>query len=134
MGGLADQRRTSVAIGIVRRGDEVLVGRRVAGQVLAGKHEFPGGKQMETETSAEAVRRECREETGMEVLVGRQLLVTEADYPHGRLTLTFYECSPADPLAVPLSPFVWCPIGQLGRLDFPPANRELLDLLAAEAR
>lgn len=130
--GKPEQRRTSIAIGVVRRGDEVLVGRRAAGQVLAGKDEFPGGKQLPTESLEEAVRRECLEETGLEVVVGRLMLATTADYPHGLLTLSFFACEPADPQVVPRSPWVWIPIGQLSRLDFPSANRGLLDLLAAE--
>lgn len=63
---------------IVREGQVALVEFRDA---TKGVHyDLPGGGLEPTETLHEGVRRECREEIGCEVDVGRLLLVTE-DFP-----------------------------------------------------
>jgi len=51
---------------IVRRGDEILVMKRAVGS-SAGAWYFPGGDLEHGETPDEGVRRELREETGLDV-------------------------------------------------------------------
>jgi 8-oxo-dGTP diphosphatase len=45
----------------------VLIAQRPPGKALAGRWEFPGGKLAANETPAEALRRELREELGIEL-------------------------------------------------------------------
>lgn len=122
----------AVAIGLVRRGDCFLVGQRQTGMVLAGCAEFPGGKCLPGETLEECVVRECREETGLDVVVlGRRREVTHG-YPHGRLHLTFFDCEPRG-AAEPKSPFCWVPRQQLADLPFPEANQAVVaELVSGE--
>lgn len=61
-----------VAAAIVRDG-RVLAARRSAPPAVAGGWEFPGGKVEPGETAPAAVIRECREELGVTVEVGRRL-------------------------------------------------------------
>jgi mutator protein MutT len=119
----------AVAIGLVRRGECYLVGERPAGAPLAGCAEFPGGKLRPGETPEACVVRECLEETGLAVVVaGRRRVVTH-DYPHARVTLTFFDCeAPGD--AEPRPPFRWVPRRELAALCFPEANREVVAELA----
>lgn len=49
----------------------VLAARRSAPADLAGRWEFPGGKVESGESQTDALVRECREEMGIEVAVGR---------------------------------------------------------------
>lgn len=51
---------------IVRRGDQILIMKRAMGN-MSGAWYFPGGSLEEGESPEEAVRREIREETGLEV-------------------------------------------------------------------
>lgn len=58
----------------------VLVARHGPGGRLAGRWEFPGGKLEPGEEAPEALRREIREELGLEIRVGEFLL----SFPHVR--------------------------------------------------
>ena len=121
-----------IAVAVVVYDGTFLVGLRPPGKPLAGFSEFPGGKVSAGETPAEAAARECREETGLNVVVGDAYPIVEHDYPHGRLTLHFFRCTLADPAenAIPNEPFRWVQGEELARLEFPEANRSLLAELA----
>lgn len=58
-----------VAVGVVENNEEFLIMRRSEENSSSGKWTFPGGKIEEDESPKEAVVREMREETGLEVEV-----------------------------------------------------------------
>lgn len=60
-----------VAIGVVENDGEFLIMRRSEENSSSGKWTFPGGKIEEDEALEEAVVREMKEETGLEVEVKR---------------------------------------------------------------
>jgi 8-oxo-dGTP diphosphatase len=74
--------RVVVGAAIVHDG-RVLAACRSAPRELAGRWEFPGGKVEDGESEADALVRECREEMGIEVAVGRligtQPIATDLD-------------------------------------------------------
>jgi 8-oxo-dGTP pyrophosphatase MutT (NUDIX family) len=88
---------------LARRGDQVLMLRRAAGDSLGGCLEFPGGKidrsdDGRLEEPVVALRRELREEAGME-FAGRPRLVARARRvsPKGkRVSELLYEAELAD--------------------------------------
>lgn len=61
-----------VAAALVRDG-RLLAARRSRPHRLAGGWEFPGGKVEPDEDEVDALVRECREELGVDVAVGRRL-------------------------------------------------------------
>ena len=124
---------TRVAIAVVRLGDQVLVGERTESVPLAGFAEFPGGKCLSGESAEDCVVRECREETGLEVIVRRSLCRVWHDYSHGRVHLTFFDCEPASASLVPRFPFRWLRISDALRLRFPEANAPVLAWLRSGA-
>jgi mutator protein MutT len=123
-----------VGIGLIRRRDRFLIRQRPEGTVYAGSWEFPGGKCEPGETPAETAVRECREETGLEIVVRRLRRVINHRYPHGRVRLFFFDCEPADPDAEPScgSGFRWVEIAALVSLRFPEANEPILEELGRE--
>jgi 8-oxo-dGTP diphosphatase len=61
-----------VGAAVIRRG-RLLATRRRAPSALAGGWEFPGGKVEAGESEQDALVRECREELGVEIVVGARL-------------------------------------------------------------
>jgi mutator protein MutT len=121
-------------IGLIRRGEAFLIRQRPAGTVYAGYWEFPGGKCELGETSAQATARECLEETGLRIVVGRLRRTVRHRYPHGLVELSFHDCTTEDPAAEPdpATGFRWVAIDQLTGLRFPEANEPILEELARE--
>lgn len=126
---------TRVGIGLIRRGGSYLIRRRPArpGSPMPGIWEFPGGKVESGEVPAEAAARECREEVGLDVAIGRLDRCLVYRYPHGVVELSYFHARPVDPLAEPdpATGFRWVRREDLPGYTFPPANEPLIADLAA---
>jgi 8-oxo-dGTP diphosphatase len=121
-----------IGIAVVESAGRILVGQRPEGVPLAGLAEFPGGKCEADETPRSCAVRECREETGLMIVPRSHLATVEHSYDHGDVELHFWLCglSPGLPdHAVPSSPFRWVSFEELAMLNFPEANRTVLDQL-----
>ena len=121
-----------IAVAVVRRHGQVLIGPRPAGVPLAGLWEFPGGKVLKGETPSAAAARECLEETGLAIRIGPSYVEVVHPYEHGVLRLHFFEATPVDPAQAPREPFRWVAIADLGNYRFPPANATILAKLLQE--
>jgi 8-oxo-dGTP diphosphatase len=128
------ERPIAVGIGLVRRADCFLVRQRPENTVYAGYWEFPGGKCEPGEDPAHATARECFEETGLQVVVGRLRRVTTYRYPHGLVELFFHDCASLHPSDEPAlgSGFQWVKATELASLHFPEANEAILEEIARE--
>ncbi|MFC5577206.1 Nudix family hydrolase [Lysobacter niabensis] len=81
-----------VVAGVIRdRRGRILLARRTEGRDLAGLWEFPGGKHEPDETAEAALKRELREELGIEIEIGAPLIRVPQAYPHKRLCLDVHE-------------------------------------------
>jgi 8-oxo-dGTP diphosphatase len=82
--------QVEVAVGVLVRGDGAfLLTSRPPGKVYEGYWEFPGGKVEAGETVEDALRRELREEIGIEVGPVHPWRVEVVDYPHALVRLNF---------------------------------------------
>jgi mutator protein MutT len=125
---------TSVAIAVVEHDEKFLVGQRAEHVPLGGLWEFPGGKIEQDESPQDAAQRECREETGIEVVATRCLVVNLQQYDHGQIKLHFYACRLKKtgfdtPNATAYPPYHWVTRQELSELEFPVGNRAVLDQL-----
>jgi 8-oxo-dGTP diphosphatase len=88
--GPADRVLTQVAVGVLTRPDgHFLLTSRPAGKVYEGYWEFPGGKLEPGETVSEALKRELREELGIEIVDAQPWRQETVDYPHALVQLNF---------------------------------------------
>ena len=120
-----------IGIAVVENRGRYLVGTRPAGGPLGGYVEFPGGKCQPGETSGLCARRECLEETGLEVQAIELLMHRVYEYPHGTVDLHFWLCHPAPRAEVrdEHQGYYWVPAAELRTLNFPAANQPLIDVL-----
>lgn len=79
-----------VAAALMRPDGAYLLAQRPEGKVYAGYWEFPGGKVEPGESPFQAIRREIREELGVEVITAHPWLLRRHDYEHARVRLRFF--------------------------------------------
>jgi mutator protein MutT len=120
-----------VVAAVIERGGTFLVTRRPDGVHLAGYWEFPGGKVDRGETHAAALRRELREELGVEARVGDLVHAVTHAYPEKTVALYFYRCEyEGTPAPRQEQEMRWVARCELSALPFPEADRHLIALLA----
>ena len=83
----------TVAAAVIHQNGHVLVAQRPQGGLLGGMWEFPGGKLKAGEDLAGCLRREIREELGVEIRVGDPFGVYRHAYTHFRVTLHAFQCA-----------------------------------------
>lgn len=122
-----DPRPIVVAAAVIEAGGRYLITRREKGH-LEGLWEFPGGKVKPGETLEECLRRELREELGVEVAVGEKLETVTWRYPERIVTLHFFRCRLAGGRLTPQEgqAVAWVAPNELDRYAFPPADASLL--------
>lgn len=119
-----------VLAAVIRRGDEILVTRRLEGTHLAGLWEFPGGKCEPGETHEACLRREIAEELGVDADIGPELYATEHAYATRIVRLHFRSCAIAgEPRSMLGQDMKWLQREDLDPADFPPADAELIALV-----
>lgn len=118
-----------VVTGLLRRGEQVLVGQRPTGNTLAGHWEFPGGKIERNESPEEALVRELREELGIEAEVGELRLASTHTYGDTGILLLFYEVNfwKGEPKTVHHMELRWVTPAELRALSIPDANRRIIE-------
>ena len=128
-----DDRREVAAAAIVDDG-RMLLAQRVSPPELAGRWELPGGKIEPGETPAEGLRRELREELGVETVVGARIGV-DVPLPNGMVLRAYaVELKSGVPVALEHAAVRWVGAADLLGADLVPNDRawlpELIDLLA----
>ena len=121
----------TIAAGVVRRRGRILIDRRRPDAMLGGLWEFPGGKVRRGEALPAAVRREVREEVGIDVEVGERIAAVDHAYSHFRITLHAFACRHLAGRARPLAcdACKWVLPGELDAYAFPRANRRIIEAL-----
>lgn len=120
-----------VAVGAVIRDDTVFLTRRAEGVHQGGKWEFPGGKREVSESITDALKRELKEEIGIEVTAFAPLLQVYHQYPDKSVLLdvflvTEFKHQPESKEGLESQ---WLSIHQLQDIDFPEANQAIVNKL-----
>jgi 8-oxo-dGTP diphosphatase len=109
----------------------VLIAQRPPGKHMAGGWEFPGGKREPAEEPLAALKRELKEELGIEVHEAAPLIAYEHQYPERRVLLdlwvvTRYSGEP-QPLDAPA--LQWVAIDDLESAGLLEADRPMIPAL-----
>lgn len=119
-----------VLAAVIERDGRILITQRPEHAHLGGLWEFPGGKCEPGETHTQCLERELHEELGVNAVVGDELLVTDHAYPERTVRLHFRRCTiEGDPVARLGQAMRWIRREDLDAVEFPPADRELVEKL-----
>ncbi len=122
-----------VAVGVILNDqkNQVFLTRRKSTQDLAGLWEFPGGKLEASEAPHAALKRELKEEVGIDVTKFESLLVKAHHYQHKSVEL---HCFVIMQYQLEIAPQEgqegkWVSVDKLDAEIMPEANKEIIDIL-----
>ena len=121
-----------VAAGVIARDGRILICQRRDSDRHPGKWEFPGGKVEPGETAEDCVRRELREELGVESSPLCELWHTQHDYGVAQIVLVFWSIGDLDrePRNLCFAEIRWVSVTELPTYDFLDADRDFVLRLA----
>jgi 8-oxo-dGTP diphosphatase len=108
----------------------ILVAKRALHKHQGGLWEFPGGKVEAGETLAAALQREIDEELGLQIVQAKPFTSLKHVYPEQEVTLHIWHVTEFKGQAQGREnqAIAWVRKQQLGDLDFPQANQQVLAL------
>ncbi|MEZ4873791.1 MAG: 8-oxo-dGTP diphosphatase MutT [Bdellovibrionales bacterium] len=120
-----------VVAAVISKKGKVLLGERPEGSSLAGVWEFPGGKIEASETPEQALKRELKEELGIEAEVSQLLLSTTHQYGDVGILILFYKVDywKGEPRTHHHNGLKWVSKAEFAELELPEANRKVLPRL-----
>jgi 8-oxo-dGTP diphosphatase len=125
-----------VAVAVLIRSDgAVLLAQRPSSKVYSGYWEFPGGKIEPGEPVAEALKREIREELGIEIERAYPWITRVFTYPHAKVRLHFYRITAwrGEPRALEHQAIAWQRPDAIELAPLLPANGPVLRALQLPA-
>ena len=120
-----------VAAGLVFRDSKLLITQRRPEDHLGGLWEFPGGKRESDESFKDCLRRELREELGIEVEPQHLILQVRHEYSEKTVEIQFFRCAwkSREPQALGCQSFKWVERAELSAHTFPAADAKLVAML-----
>ena len=121
-----------IGVGVVlNAAGEVLIDQRLEEGLLGGMWEFPGGKQEVDETIETCIARELKEELGIAVTVGDELITVDHAYSHKKLRFVVHLCTwlSGEPQPLASQQVRWVRPDQLKEFAFPAANARIIEAL-----
>ncbi|BEU04714.1 hypothetical protein OAG1_35140 [Agarivorans sp. OAG1] len=120
----------NVAVGVIVKGEEILLSLRNLQQHQGGKWEFPGGKVEAGESTVDALARELQEELliNIDKTSCKPLIRVEHDYGDKMVCLDVYTLTrfEGEPQGAEQQEIRWVSRTELANLAFPDANAPIL--------
>jgi len=120
-----------LAGGVVIHRGKILIGKRKEGDSFSGFWEFPGGKVEKGENFVNCVKREMKEELGIDVSVQPSMFRKDVLYKDKIYRFSFHKCrlTGGNPVAKEVAEFKWTKPAKLLKYKFPPANYKLIKFM-----
>jgi len=124
-----------VTAGIILREQEILICQRHRSDPYGLQWEFPGGKVKDSEGLEAALRRELREELGIEAAIGEEVYRLRHRYPDRYVEVVFFRVDSYQGEAANrvFESIEWVPRRQLAAYPFLEADRALVGRIAEGA-
>jgi A/G-specific adenine glycosylase len=128
---MAELPRKIIGAAVIWRDGKILIDRRKPGGTLGGLWEFPGGKLEPGETISQCITREIREELGIEITVGQELIVLEHTYEKFTVLLHVHHCAhvSGEPQPIECDEIRYVGLDELNDYEFPAANIQIIQAL-----
>ncbi|MBQ2973873.1 MAG: (deoxy)nucleoside triphosphate pyrophosphohydrolase [Clostridia bacterium] len=125
---------TQVVAALIRQGEKFMIFQRPENKTRAFQWEFVGGKVEAGETLEEALIRECREEIGVTVKVGKIFMEVDHEYPDITIHLTLFnaEISEGIPRKLEHNDIRCISPCEIPEYEFCPADDEILKKILAD--
>jgi A/G-specific adenine glycosylase len=123
----------TVTAAVIQREGKALLAKRPSSGLLGGMWEFPGGKVENGESLPACLRREIREELGVDVRVGEAVGVYRHAYTHFRITLHAFMCEleAGEPQPIQAADIAWVQPAEMARYPMGKVDRQIARKLAA---
>jgi 8-oxo-dGTP diphosphatase len=120
-----------VTAAILIKYTKILIAKRKADDSQANKWEFPGGTVEQNESPEACLKREMKEEFGIEVTIGEYIGESIYPYNHGVIKLLAYRAHWASGKIVlnEHADYRWVSSEQLTEYDFAPADIPIVEKL-----
>lgn len=130
---MPDSKITEVVAALIwNEGGSVLICQRPAHKARALLWEFPGGKVEQGETHQQALLRECREELGVDLVIGPLYMEVTHPYPDLLVRLFLYHARIVSgaPRKLEHAALAWADPMRLSDYDFCPADTDIIATMA----
>ena len=119
---------TEVVAALIWRDNKFMACQRPAHKARGLLWEFAGGKVEPGESGVDALIRECKEELGVTVSVGRVFFDVVHEYPDLLVHLTVYNAEIVDgePLKLEHNDIRWITADEIDEYEFCPADKDIL--------
>ena len=124
----------SIAVGVIIKGNRLLITKRDYKAMLGGLWEFPGGKKNKKESIKECVIREIKEETNIDIDIMKKINNVKQSYSHFSVTIHPYLCrymSGNIKLDGPID-YKWIYKNNFNKYAFPRANQKIIQQLESQ--
>jgi A/G-specific adenine glycosylase len=121
--------KIAAVVAVIGKDGRILIQERPAGGLLTGLWEFPGGKVERGESLVQALRREVREELGIEIVDVRRLTTVRHDYTRFQVTLHAFACGIRDRNFKPGPRRRWVTLTSIRKYPLPSGSVKIVDFL-----
>jgi len=124
-------KKIEVSAGIIIKNKKVYIQQRTKDGLMGGLWEFPGGKKEKGESPEECLKREIKEELGVNVVSLNKVMTIKHTYTQFRVTLNVFNCQLQKKQIRPdeCEQWKWVSLSNLKKYPFPAANVKIVKYL-----